>query len=244
MNKLKQIYYKLKYRNIATSVAIIESSKKNKNDFGAACEEYAKTLKPCYKTNAEVLEYIKNKYGLRKEKLTTAAAEGYKINYIVNQHSELLSTPEPHCFTGDKIPSRKVLLEQHEIIAKRIDEARAYPLEKLGLSLELYKFDYALSDGYVAEFTILVDNTNDRFTISSSVNRKTTDEEQAIIHKIHEEIDMYKGIAQEDIDNRTPRFLGYVSILIRQDKTSRKLQHFGLLKSIISRGNFCLMKCV
>lgn len=57
MNKLKQIYYKLKYRNIATSVAIIESSKKKKNDFEAACEEYAKTLKPCYKTNAEVLEY-------------------------------------------------------------------------------------------------------------------------------------------------------------------------------------------
>ena len=221
MNRLKQIYYKLKYRNIATSVAIIESSTKKKNDFEAACEEYAKTLKPCYKTNAEVLKYIKNKYGLRKEKLTTSAAEGYKINYIMNQHPELLSIPEPNRLAGDKIPSRKVLLEQHEIITKRIDEARAYPLEKLGISLELYKFDYALSNSDVAEFTILVDNTNDGFTISSSVNRKTTDEEQAIIHKIHEEIDMYKGITQENIDNHTPRFLGYVSTLIRQDKTSK-----------------------
>lgn len=222
MNKLKQIYYKLKYRNTATSVAIIESSKKKKNDFEVACEEYAKTLKPCYKTNTEVLEYIKNKYGLRKEKLTTSVAEGYKINYIMNQHPELLSTHEPKRLSGDKMPSRKELLEQHEIIAKRIEEARAYPLEKLGISLELYKFDYALSDGDVAEFTILVDNTNDGFTISSSVNRKTIDEEQAIIHKIHEEIDMCKGITQEDIENRTPRFLGYVStLIIRQEKTSK-----------------------
>jgi len=65
MKILKQLYYKLKYRNTAASVAIIKSSKKKKNDFEAACEEYAKTLKPCYKTNSEVLEYIKNEYGLR-----------------------------------------------------------------------------------------------------------------------------------------------------------------------------------
>lgn len=50
------------------------------------------------------------------------------------------------------------------------------------------------------------------------MNRKTTDEEQAIIHKIHEEIDMYKGIAQEDIEKSTPRFLEYVSTLIIQDE--------------------------
>lgn len=214
MNRLKQIYYKLKYRNIATSFAIIESGEKKKNDFEVACDEYANTLKPCYKTNTEVLEYIKNKYGLRKEKLTTSVTEGYKINYIMNQHPELLGTCEPKYHSGNKRPSRKELLEQHKIIAKRVEEARAYPLEKLGISLELYKFDYALSDSDVAEFTILVDNTNDGFTISSSVNRKTTDEEQAMIHKIHKEIDMYKGITQEDIENRTPRFLGYVSTLI------------------------------
>jgi len=216
MKILKQLYYKLKYRNTAASVAIIKSSKKKKNDFEAACEEYAKTLKPCYKTNSEVLEYIKNEYGLRKEKLTTPVAENYKINYIMNQQPELISTPEPKGLAGDKMPSRKELLEQQKIFAKRIDEARAYPLEKLEISLELYKFDYTLSDNGVAEFTILADNTNDRVTVSSSVNRETTDEEQATIHKIHEELDMYKGITREDIENRTPRFLGYVSTLIRQ----------------------------
>ena len=216
MNRLKQIYYKLKYRNTASSVAIISGSKKKKNEFEAACEEYAKTLKPCYKTNAEVLEYVKNKYGLRKEKLTEGAAESYKINYILNQHPELISTPEIKLFSGDKMPSRKEMIERNEALDKCLLEAKAYPLDKLGLSLELYKFIYALSDGTVAEFTILADNTGDTFNISSSVNRKTTDEEQKVIRKIHEEIDMYKGITQEDIDNRTPRYLGYVSTLIRQ----------------------------
>ena len=216
MYRLKQIYYKLKYRNTASSVAIISGSKKKKNEFEAACEEYAKTLKPCYKTNAEVLEYVKNKYGLRKEKLTEGAAESYKINYILNQHPELISTPEIKLFSGDKMPSRKEMIERNEALDKCLLEAKAYPLDKLGLSLELYKFIYALSDGTVAEFTILADNTGDTFNISSSVNRKTTDEEQKVIRKIHEEIDMYKGITQEDIDNRTPRYLGYVSTLIRQ----------------------------
>jgi len=216
MNRLKQIYYKLKYRNTASSVAIISGSKKKKNEFEAACEEYAKILKPCYKTNAEVLEYVKNKYGLRKEKLTEGAAESYKINYILNQHPELLTSPIPKLLSGDKMPSRKEMIEKNEALDKCLLEAKAYPLEKLGLSLELYKFIYALSDGTVAEFTILADNTNDGFTISSSVHRKTTDGEQKIIRKIHEEIDMYKGITQDDIDNRTPRFLGYVSTLIRK----------------------------
>lgn len=216
MNKLKQIYYKLKYRNTASSVAIISGSKRKKVDFETACEEYAKTLKPCYKTNSEVLEYIKGKYGLRKEILSAHDAESYKINYIMNLNPELLTSPEPKPLPGDKMPSRKEMLARNEALDKCLAEAKAYPIEKLGLSLELYKFVYALSDGAVAEFTILADNTNDGFTISSSVHRKTTDEEQKIIRKIHEDIDMYKGISEEDIKNRTPRFLGYVSTLIRQ----------------------------
>ena len=69
-----------------------------------------------------------------------------------------------------------------------------------------------------SKISIVSDKTHDQLTLSSSVNRSVTPDEQMIISNIHNEIDIFKGVTKEDIDNRTNRFLGYAMAVVELEK--------------------------
>lgn len=219
--KLRNLYYKIKYSNLksnAGAVGVIIGNKKDKDDFNARIEEIAARTSPCYKTNDEVLAYIREKYNLTQITPSRSAVANYKVNYIMNVCPEVLKTPEYKLTDGNKSPSRKQMQAFHENSNKRFSEALDYPMEKLGIELECYTFTYGLSDSSEVIFKINADKTNDHLGLSSSVNRSVSEEEQKIISNIHNEIDVFKGVTKEDIDNRTNRFLGYAMAVVELEK--------------------------
>lgn len=217
--KLKDLYYKLKYRGIgAGAIGVFHSSKKKKNDINEKFDKIAERTLPCYKTNDEVLSYIRGKYDLTSTPISTAEIENYKINYILSSCPELLSTSEEPIFTSDKTPTRKQMKVFSENTNKRFEEARNYPIEKLGLKLEAYTFEFLLPDGYAVKAKIIAEKTKDLLSVSSSVDRITTDEENNLIRSIFNDIDIYKGVTQEDINKRTKRFLGYAAAVIDMER--------------------------
>ncbi|MBO5333822.1 MAG: hypothetical protein J6B37_06895 [Clostridia bacterium] len=213
--KLKELYYRVKYRSIKTkdgAIGIICTDSKKKSDFDKKVDELSKITFPCYKANREVINYIKEKYGFQQVDASGKELENYKANYILGKHPELLSTTQK---SYPQNASRETILEIHEHNEKVFEEARNYPFEKLNLDIEMYKMNYSLKGDSKVEFNIIADNTNDEISGSASMtNIKHTEKDDRIIRGILDDIRIYKGVKQEDIDNKTMKFVCYASAVL------------------------------
>lgn len=213
--KLKDLYYRVKYRSIKTkngAIGIIYTDKNKKNDFDKKVNELSKITTPCYKTNAEVLEYIKEKYNFQQTAVSDIELENFKVNYILGKHPELLTLTQKNY---PENASREEILEIHEHNENVFEEARNYSFEKLGLDIETYKLHYSLNKDITVEFKLIADNTNDDIVASASMtNIKHTNADNKMMHKILGDICIYKGVKKEDIDNKTMRFISYASAVL------------------------------
>lgn len=213
--KLKDLYYRVKYRSIKTkdgAIGIICADKRKKTDFDNKVEELRKNTVSCYKTNQEVIEYIKEKYKFQKTEISDIELENFKVNYILGKHPELLSVTQKNYSAN---ASREEIIEIHEHNEKVFEEARNYPFEKLSLDIEAYHLYYSLNKDAVVEFKMIADNTNDEISGSASMtNMKHTDADDKIVSQILDDISIYKGVKQEDIDNKTMNFICYASAVL------------------------------
>ncbi len=216
--KLKDLYYRVKYRSIKTkdgAIGIICTDKNKKNDFDKKVDELSKITVPCYKTNSQVINYIKEKYNFQQVDISDKELENYKVNYILGRHPELLTISQKG-YPQDA--SRKIILEIHEHNEKVFEEARNYPFEKLNLDIEMYKMNYSLKGDTKVEFNIIADNTNDEISGSASMtNAKHTETDVRIVHGILDDISIYKGVKQEDIENKTMKFMCYASAVLHNE---------------------------
>lgn len=216
--KLKDLYYRMKYRSIKTkdgAIGIICTDNKKKNEFDKKVDELSKITIPCYKTNSQVITYIKEKYNFQQVVNSDKELENYKVNYILGKHPELLSTSQKNY---PQNASRQTILEIHEHNEKVFEEARNYTFEKLNLDIEMYKMSYSLNDDTEIEFNIIADNTNDEISGSASMtNAKHTEADARTVHSILNDITIYKGVRREDIDNKTMKFICYASAVLNNE---------------------------
>jgi len=220
INWIKVRYYRLKYniksKDGATAVGVIFRDKNN--DFYDRLDEISKEIKPCYKTIAQLREYIVEKYNAKSVQMSEPQIESFKTNLILNFYPEVLNTPQIQM--GDKTPKRAEFLKWHENSEKRFEEARQYPIEKLDLVIFHYIFDYVFENGKKVVFQINMEEKTEQCTISTNSTRidgQLNEAEDSAIRRITRDIYLYKGVTQEDIDTRSPRFLGYASTLMDKD---------------------------
>ncbi len=218
-DKFKGIYYRIKYRPkrgeaAASAVFNVRSKYSLKNDdYAKRLDSFSKTLTPCAKTNAEVFEYLNSKYELTPVEASEKKLKSFKINYILNVRPDVLTTPEYRIST-DKAPSRKEYLAWSENNDKRFKETISYPMEKLDLDLSAYSFKYSFESGNYTEFLVVFENNTDEIYVSGSSSCSLSEEEGNIMRRIGDDIALFKGITQYDIDNKTNKFKGYASILM------------------------------
>jgi hypothetical protein len=221
INWVRARYYKLKYniksKDGAVSIGFIGQNKKN--DFFDKLDAIVKEIKPCYKTIAQLQEYIVEKYNAEKLQMNERQLEIFKTNLILNFYPEVLHTPQIQM--GDKTPKRAEFLKWHENSEKRFEEARRYPIEKLDLVISHYTFDYAFENGKKAVFQITMEEKTEQCTISTRAGDELNEAEHKVIRSITRDIDLYKGVTQDDIDTRSPRFLGYASTLMEMDVSDK-----------------------
>jgi len=201
--KLKELYYCIKYRlkkgNNACAIGIIHSDGKKKREYDEKLDNIARNTSPCYKKNDEVLAYIRSKYELKIKKLTDIEIEMYKTNFLLGKHPEFLKKQE-----------------QDE---ERFCEARNYPIEKLGLEIEGYTFDYVLDDGFTVTFEITAEKKYDNISVGFSViNRNLSEIEEKTLRSISDEIRIFKGVTKEDIENRTTDFMIYADAVMNRER--------------------------
>ncbi len=221
--RIKDLYYRIKYRpkkNQNGATAIIYSKKKKKkqkSDIEKQMDNIALTASPCYKDNQTVLNYIRTKHNLQSTIPTEAEKDVFKTNYILNHCPDILTTPEIKLFENGKAPKRSEFIEFQENQHKRFEEARLYPFEKLGLDISTYSFGVNIADG-VALFKVVCENNKDELYITATTNFQPQEKDAELIRRISDEITVFRGIKQEDIDRRTRNFIIYAAALINLEK--------------------------
>ncbi len=82
----------------------------------------------------------------------------------------------------------------------------------------MYKMICSLEDDIELEFRIIADNTNDEiFGSASMTNAKHTETDTRIVHSILDDISIYKGVKQEDIDSKSMKFVCYASAVLHNE---------------------------
>ena len=217
---IKQLYYRFKYRpkkGKSGATGIIYANSNSKNDFEIKAERIASSVSPCYKDNITVLNYLKSKYNVNSTIPTEAELTLIKANYILNQCPHILSTPEISIDTNGRTPSRNEMMKYQENQQKRFEEAMLYPFDDLGLDISTYSFEIEISDGLFVVFKIVCENNKDELFVSANANGHLQKSDRQKIQNISDEITVYRGIKQVDIDNRTKNFIIYASAVISLD---------------------------
>ena len=198
--KLSELYYRIKYRKKnACAIAIINSDGKKKTEYDEKLDNIARNAVPCYKKNEEVLSYIRDKHILKNRELSDIEIEMYKANFLLGKHPEFLKSQE-----------------QSE---DRFNEAKNFPMEKLGLVIKGYSFDYVLDDGFTVSFEITAEEKYDNISVGFRViNRNLSETEEKNLRSIADEIRIFKGVTKEDIENRTTDFMIYADAVLNRER--------------------------
>lgn len=191
MNFIKKIYYKIKYRGYA--VAVFSEKGDNLEKYKA----FANTAVACKKTNAEVIEYLKEKFDLKENPMSEAELNMFKANFILNNMPDVLSTPE---LTLCEKHSRKDFLNYTKNNELRFSEALIFPIEKTNIDAVRYSFDFNSTTVFIT-----LENTYDNIVL----NFRANDNNKEDLSQLAREINLFKGVSQYDIDNITPGFLSY-----------------------------------
>lgn len=193
-----------------SGMSVIIGKKNNKADNIEKCIADEEVI-PCYKTNDEVLEFLKAKYGLVEEVASEYDMIDFKVNYILNERPDILETPEIKFPKGVETTSEQFEAYKTNYM-KRLDEARKFPFDKLGLEINTYAFHKEIIKGFCVKFRVISEKNLDELQIRVSINdRKVSKKENIEIRKIIDEITVYKGVKQEDIDNKTKRLMIYLA---------------------------------
>ena len=218
---IKELYYRFKYRpkkGKSGATGIIYANSKSKNDFEIKAERIASSVSPCYKDNRTVLNYLKSKYNVKSTIPTEAELTMIKANYILNQCPHILTTPEISIDMNGRTPSRNEMMKYQENQQKRFEEAMLYPFDDLGLVISTYSFEIEISDGLLVVFKIVCENNHDDLYVSATANGNLQKGDRQKIQNISDELAVYRGIKQEDIDNKTKNFIIFASAVINLEK--------------------------
>lgn len=225
MNKIKKIISKLfgKYNSAhsvgyvsnggVTSVYVTKNSEEKQKEFNEWLNKVAGEIKPCGKSIEELELYLVENYKAEMTEVSAFNLKVIKSNIILGLFPELLTTPEIK-LDYNKKPTKKQLEQFAHISDKRLNEAMEYPPEKLNLDICVYTFPFICENQEIGTFRINIERTTEQCNICYSCNINLSDEQKEAANKIVRDIDLFKGVTQSDIDNRTPRFMGYATTLM------------------------------
>ena len=203
----------------SAAVAYLPEKHNGESDFNSELERLCESLKPCAHTALETAEYLIKKYKAAETEISENSLTALKISYITAKRSELLKTPEPKL--SGKL-SRRELQENSRLLTERYNEAKNIPLESLYVKFKRYEFYNELENGNIAHCIVSFEMNSDFKTVNISLNTPATGQETQQMQEIVADIELFAGVSESDIKNRTPRFLGYATAYMMNKRRAAK----------------------
>lgn len=159
-----------------------------------AAEQITAHLRPF----SDLLVYLKERYHAQPYPLSARFEEMLKADVMLNHYRHLLSFPPPL----PPNPSRRALRRYFQEDTS-FEQARAYPAEKLRLEMEAYRISArriqeVLSCGCRQDAVVKLERKTEYLCIEGGCD------------ELRQDLILRRGVSQEDIRDRSPRFLGYV----------------------------------
>lgn len=148
-------------------------------------------IKEQYHKFSDIDDYLINHHNVVPYSLSPKQMISLKINVITNNYRHMLNFPVP---LGDAPTETQI----KEYIAQdtSIEQARNYPAEKLDLDMRAYKIPV---DGN-EEAIIEIEMKSEYMCFKN------------VPDKIAEDVILWLGVTQEDVEKKTPRFVRYMGV--------------------------------
>jgi len=199
-------------------VTKVRRNDKKSQEYRRLLQRAAASIKPCGHDFAGLPAYLREHYGAVEYPLNERRLDMLKACVIMNHFPHLLKKPEP---LGEK-PSKKEVIRYCEQDTSW-EQARNYPAEKLGLDLRSYllpheqpdplDFPPAKTGPFKKKAPVPDLRKGDRKVI---VELEMTTKYLTIQNgsrALMDDLILWHGVTQQDIDGQTPRFIGYVHTL-------------------------------
>lgn len=183
-------------------------------------DKMASTTTPCKKAIQELEAYLMKHYHAKEIELIDRKRDFFKANMIQNYCPELLKTPLPNIEL--LVNSSKEELENYaNMQSLRFDEALSFPEDKTTLDIHQYEFTLNVENVPSATALVSIERLNEVAQLSLQTDAITPHKEQdrliKIIQNLSDEMTLFQGISQQDIDERSTRFMIYLLALKNKD---------------------------
>lgn len=180
--------------------AILYAGKKSNKSDQEEFLKYAKSkIKPNYRSINQLENFLIENYKARPYQLSEKKLEMLKVNVIMNKYRDLLVFPQP---LGENPTKKQILKYAQEDTS--FDQAKDYPAEKLGLVMKAYKLPLNLDSQKDA--MVQLEMTSEYISISDAPK------------DLADDLLIWLGVSEEDIDKETPRFIAYAYTLRHRGK--------------------------
>ena len=172
-------------------------------------------ISPCERTFKQIEEYLIEKYQVIPHTLLAHELKTLKANVIMNYFDDVVEKPAP-LGENPTVEEIELYLDHNTSFF----QAREYPAEKLGLEMKAYKLLNVQSE-------IKQNNVEKQEKQIANGNRSFTDDEVIIEMEaksgymcirnggtdVMNDLTVYRGVSEEDIKEKSPRFIGYAYAL-------------------------------
>lgn len=197
--------------------AVFKAKKEHHNKFLLYASEQ---IIPCERTFKQTEEYLITKYHAVSHTLLPHELNTLKANVILNYFDYVLDKPAPL----KENPTEEEIKEYFKQDTSSL-QAREYPAEKIGLVLKAYRLQGVSSEikqkkrwGHKKQSL----NINASYTENDVIVEMEMKSEYLSIlngsHEIMYDLLYYRGVSEEDINEKSPRFVAYAYALRHKGK--------------------------
>ena len=164
----------------------------NEGEYKTLLEYAAAQISPNNHSIEELEQYLVEHYKAIPYTLSNAERHTVKVNVILNHFRDVLEVPNPHCQNPTGEQAHEYMMEDNSF-----EQARNYPEEKLGLMIKAYK----IPSKSPKDILVMLEIKSQYICIKNASN------------EFANELILWKGVTQHDIDHKTPEFMTYVEAL-------------------------------
>lgn len=183
--------------------AVYRGSSSKQQAFEHTLKEMQKTLQPNRRLLSDLPEYLAQQYHALPYSLSDSETEMLKVNVLLNSFPEEVGVPMP----PEECSSKKELVRYVKASDLAFKRAHNYPADKLNLCFQAYLLPQMGEDGTDA---IIQFELRSEHLILKNATQKLT-----------EDLTLWLGVSQQDIDTCSPRFQAYVHTLKKKEARNK-----------------------
>lgn len=175
--------------------AIFQTNSPKQQDDENSLTEMQKTLQPNLRLLSDLPKYLTQQYHALPYPLSDSETEMLKVNVLLNSFPEEVGFPMP----PEECSSEKELVRYAEASDLAFRRAHSYPADKLNLCFRAYLLPQMGEDG--TDAIIQFELRSEHLILKNATQ------------ELAEDITLWLGVSQQDIETRSPRFQVYVHTL-------------------------------